>query len=148
MKTQIKKLEKVIERNDYKKLSLKLAKKTEELADRIIEKMIELQIVELENLRLKTIQVDDFIDYYLIIDSFYFENNCYISSGALNFNKRNKGRNKSRIYFTNMTAIYTSNDNEALYFLDNFKKYLIKLDEIETKKSEKIKETLKEVENL
>jgi len=148
MKTKIKKLEKVIERNDYKKLSLKLAKKTEELADRIIEKMIELQIVELENLRLKTIKVDDFIDYYLIIDSFYFENSCYISSGALNWNKRNKGRNKDRIYFTNMTAIYTSSDKEALYFLDNFKKYLIKLDEIETKKSEKIKEILKEVENL
>lgn len=147
MKTKIKKLEKVIERNDYKKLSLKLAKKTEELAEIIIKKMLELQISELENLKLKTIKVDDFIDYYLIIDSFYFEN-TYITSGALNFNKRNKGRNKDLIYFTNMTAIYTSNDNEALYFLNNFKKYLIKLDEIETKKSEKIKETLKEVENL
>ena len=148
MKTKIKKLEKVIERNDYKKLSLKLAKKTEELAEMIIKKMLELQISELDNLKLKTIKVDDFIDYYLIIDSFYFENTCHLSSGALNYNRRNKGRNNNRIYFTNMTAIYTSNDKEALYFLNNFKKYLIKLDEIETKKSEKIKETLKEVENL
>ena len=148
MKTKIKKLEKIIGRNDYKELSLRLAKKTEELAEMIIKKMLELQISELENLKLKTIKVDDFIDYYLIIDSFYFENNCYISSGALNFNKRNKGRDKDRIYFTNMTAIYTSNDKEALYFLDNFKNYLIRLDEIETKKLEKIRESLKEVENL
>ena len=147
MKTKIKKLEKVIERNDYKNFSFKLAKKTEELAEIIIKKMLDLQISELENLKLKIIKVDDFIDYYLIIDSFYFEN-CYITSGALNFNKRNKGRNKDRIYFTNMTAIYTSNDKEALYFLDNFKNYLIRLDEIETKKLEKIKESLKEVENL
>jgi len=148
MKTKIKKLEKVIERNDYKKLSLKLAEKTEELAEIIIKKMLELQISELDNLRLKTIKVDDFIDYYLIIDSFYFENSCHISSGALNFNKRNKGRNKTRIYFTNMTAIYTSNDKEALYFLNNFKNYLIKLYEIETQKCEKIKQALEEVKKL
>lgn len=148
MKKQIKKLEKVIERNDYKKLSLKLAKKTEELAEMIIKKMLELQISELDNLRLKTIKVDDFVDYYLVIDSFYFEDTCHINSGALNFNKRNKGRNKNRIYFTNMTAIYTSNDKEALYFLNNFKKYLIKLYEKETEKSEKIKQALKDSENL
>ena len=126
MKTKIKKLEKVIARSDYEKLSLRLAKKCEELADRIIEKMIELQIVELDNLRLKTIKVDDFVDYYLVIDSFYFEDCMHKHSGALNFNFRSRGRKKTRIYISNFTTIRTSNDKEALYFLDNFNKYLMK----------------------
>jgi len=141
-------LEKLIARSDYEKLSLRLAKKCEELADIIIDKMIKLQIDEISNLRLKTVSVDDFVEVYLVIDSFYFEDSMHKTSGALNFNFRSRGRKKSRIYISNFTTIRTSNDKEALYFLDNFNKYLNEIKEIETKKSEKIKEALKQVNNL
>ncbi len=146
------KLLKVLERNDYKRLTKELAEKCEELADIIIDKMIELEIKELDILKLKKVSVSGFTEYFLVIEDCRRSNDdCYLKdSGALNVCKISRGLNANGYYFAgnfNYRIDFASND-EALYFLNNAKKYLDLLDKIETKKSEKFKESLKQVNNL
>ena len=152
MKTQVKELEKVIERNDYKRLSKKLAEKCEELADIIIDKMIELEIDKLDDLKLLKASLSGFTEYYLVISEFSVDADFGYDkdSGVLNVCKISRGLNANGYYFAGNFNYYVNfaKSKEALYFLNNAKKYLDLLDKIETKKSEKFKESLKQVNNL
>src|SRR5690606_4626826 len=119
METKIKELEKVIK---------ELAEKCEELADIIIDKMIELEIKELDILKLKKVSVSGFTEYFLVIEDCRRSNDdCYLKdSGALNVCKNSRGLNANGYYFAgnfNCRIDFASSD-EALYFLNNAKKYL------------------------
>lgn len=136
------KLLKVLERNDYKRLTKELADYCETYASLIKEKMKELDLKELEDLVIVKVSANNFYTDYLAFGDYYSHGGDLECCRA--------GRSSNGDYFAgnfNCWISYAKN-NEALKFLNNLKHYLKLLDEIETKKSEKIKETLKEVENL
>ena len=129
-------LQKVIQRDDYKKLSSNLAQKCEELADLILQKMKELEIHNLDNL-----DADENYKYIYLIDYSLFRDN--FTSGILNICERGRGKgNKGDYVDDSAKYIYYANSREALYFINHFNKYLSLLNEIETQKCIEIEKSI------
>lgn len=131
----------VLERSDYKRLTETLAKKCEFFANLIIDKMLDLDLNELDDLVLTKIKT---------YSGFSTITLSYNDSGDLSCCKAYSGGGKNGLYFAgdfNCWITYAKN-NEALKFLNNLKHYLKLLDEIETKKCNEIEAALKEVEDL
>jgi len=129
-------LQKVIQRDDYKKLSSNLAQKCEELADLILQKMKELEIHNLDNL-----DADENYKYIYLIDYSLFRDN--FMSGILNICERGRGKgNKGDYVDDSAKYIYYANSREALYFINHFNKYLSLLNEIETQKCIEIEKSI------
>ena len=150
MEKQIKKLkelEKVIMRDDYIKLSKDLAKKCEGLANIIMDKMLELDIKELDDLKIEEEQsYHGFKVEYLVIKKVNKNKyGNYYNSGSLNNCKAS--HDSTGYYFDNDFRCwikYACND-EALYFLNNIKKYLNLLSNIEDEKCNEIEKVLNNI---
>ena len=143
-----KKLKRIVILDDYKKLSKKLAKKCEELADIIIDKMIDLDINELDDLQIKTAHSFHGIsENYLIIKNFNKDEYGYHDSGSLNNCKANN-KNENGSYFEgDLTCwIKYATYEESLYFLNNIKRYFKLLNNIDIKKCNEIENALKGIE--
>ncbi|HCM29564.1 MAG TPA: hypothetical protein DHW83_01915 [Bacteroidales bacterium] len=140
-------LEKVIMRDDYKRLSTQLAEKCEELSDIILEKMIELDLYELDDLIIEEEHsYHGFKVEYLVIKKVNKNKyGNYYNSGSLNNCKAS--HDSTGYYFDNDFRCwikYASND-EALYFLNNIKKYLNLLSNIEDEKCNEIEKVLNNI---
>ena len=142
---KFKELEKVIERNDYKKLTVQLAEKCEELADLIMDKMLELDLYELDDLVIKTVKTYNgkTMDYLVIENDDGFN---YYCSGALNYCSATHD-NESGFYYKNDSRCFIkyAGNYFALHFVNKAKNYLRLLDDIETKKCEQIENALKNI---
>ncbi len=128
----MKTLQQIIERDDYKRLSRNLANKVEELANIVIKKMEELDIEELGELAIVKKSASYFEHKYLVIKKDY-----YYQSGVLNVCKNSDyGNGRVGFYYAGDYSKWVdfATNQEALYFLNNFKKYMELLDEIEGKK--------------
>ena len=128
----MKTLQQIIERDDYKRLSRNLANKVEDLANIVIKKMEELEIEELGDLSLVTKSASYYTHKYLVIKKDY-----YYQSGVLNVCRNSDyGGGRPGFYYAGDYSKWVdfATNEEALYFLNNFKKYMELLDEIESKK--------------
>ena len=128
----MKTLQQIIERDDYKRLSRNLANKVEELANIVIKKMEELDIEELGELAIVKKSASYFEHKYLVIKKDY-----YYQSGVLNVCKNSDyGNGRVGFYYGGDYSKWVdfATNEEALYFLNNFKKYMELLDEVESKK--------------
>lgn len=138
----MKTLEEIIERNDYKKISENLANKVEELADKITQKMVDLDIKELDDLEVFEVRGQHFSQYFLRIA---FPDRY---SGVLNICKNSTyGNSRSGEYFANdfNCWINFAKNKDALYFLNNLQRYLSLLDETETEKVREAEKALSEI---
>lgn len=136
----MKTLDQIIKRNDYKRLSIQLANKAEELAEIIMSKMKELDIRELKDLKIvkRSANSGHNQDYLIIVDGGDF-------SGALNVcQKSTGGKNREGFYYAgdfNCWIDFAKND-DVLHFLNFFQNYLEKLEEIENEKCAEIEKHL------
>jgi len=143
-------LEKVIMRDDYKRLSTQLAEKCEELSDIILDKMLELDIKELDDLIIEEEHsYHGFKVEYLVIKKVNKNKyGNYYNSGSLNDCKACHDKDSVGYYFDNDFRCwikYARND-EALYFINKIEKYLHLLNEIETKKCNEIEVALEKLD--
>ena len=130
MKTKT--LQQIIERDGYKRLSRNLANKVEDLANIVIKKMEELEIEELGDLSLVTKSASYYTHKYLVVKKEY-----YYQSGVLNVCQNSDyGNGRTGFYYAGDYSKWVdfATNEEALYFLNNFKKYIELLDEVESKK--------------
>ena len=146
---ELNELEKVIMRDDYIKLSKDLAKKCEGLANIIMDKMLELDIKELDDLIIEEEHsYHGFKVEYLVIKKVNKNKyGNYYNSGSLNNCKASHDKDSVGYYFDNDFRCwikYASND-EALYFLNNIKKYLNLLSNIEDEKCNEIEKVLNNI---
>ena len=146
---ELNELEKVIMRDDYIKLSKDLAKKCEGLANIIMDKMLELDIKELDDLIIEEEHsYHGFKVEYLVIKKVNKNKyGNYYNSGSLNNCKASHDKDSTGYYFDNDFRCwikYASND-EALYFLNNIKKYLNLLSNIEDEKCNEIEKVLNNI---
>jgi len=128
----MKTLEQIIKRDDYKRLSRNLANKVDDLANIVIKKMEELEVEELGDLSLVKKSASYFEHKYLVIKKEY-----YYQSGVLNVCRNSdNGNGRNGFYYAGDYSKWVdfATNEEALYFLNNFKKYMELLDEIESKK--------------
>jgi len=132
----MKTLQQIIERDDYKRLSRNLANKVEELAEIIIKKMEELDIDELGELAIIKKSSSYFTQKYLVMKKDY-----YYQSGVLNVCRNSTlGNGRIGFYYAGDFSQWVdfATNQQALYFLSNFKKYMELLDEVESRKTAEI----------
>lgn len=134
---ELRTLERVIRRDDYSRLSVKLAEKTEEFAKIVRKKMKELEI---ENFNLKGL-------YFKICKRKTRSGHCYQFLG----NEYEKSyEDDESYYFVNDYNCYVeaNNNKEKLNFLNSIKDIFNYLDEVETEKSKEIEDALEKVKDL
>lgn len=130
-------LEEVLKRNDYKRLTKNLESRVEELAEKLREKMIQLDLEEFGDYCIRTVRSrSGFSETFLA----YYDWQDYYNLECVNYT----------YYFSNdfNCLIKGATTKMALYFLNNFKEILAELDDYETKMCKEIQDSLKKNEDV
>jgi hypothetical protein len=130
-------LEKVIKRNDYKRLGENLKERVEELARIICDKAVELDIEKLLDYEICKYSSNLADEYKLVV---YGEDEHYHSLHDIN--------NEYYLHGDYTCRVIGASNAEALTFLNEARNLLTELDRIETQNAEAIQQALNKTENL